>query len=284
MARQKNEKEKKVREFRLELSNHQTHKLLWSIRFNTTNLIVGAITTCVVACAMIYAVFAFTPLKTTLPGYPDASTKREILRNAIKVDSLERIVSRWEFYSENLARVMSGRPPMRIDSLLQAYNIQGASPSSEELAKRDSLLRKEVVKEEQFELSYREVRKMPIEGMHFFTPLKGVISQEYDKVFHPYIDITAPANSVVMAVLDGTVIFAGWSDEAGYTMQIQHENDIVSIYKHNSKLLKKAGEKVTAGSPVAVIGGTGSQSTGDHLHFELWYRGEAVNPVNYINF
>ena len=125
---------------------------------------------------------------------------------------------------------------------------------------------------------------LPIEGMHFFTPLKGVISQEFDKVTHPYVDVTAPANSVVMAVLDGTVIFAGWNDESGYTIQIQHENDIVSIYKHNSKLLKKTGDKITAGAPVAIVGGTGELSTGDHLHFELWYKGEAVNPTDYINF
>ncbi|MBO5195408.1 MAG: M23 family metallopeptidase, partial [Bacteroidales bacterium] len=82
----------------------------------------------------------------------------------------------------------------------------------------------------------------------------------------------------------GTVIFSGWSDEVGYTIQIQHENDIVSIYKHNSKLLKKAGEKVLAGSPIALVGGTGTLSTGEHLHFELWYKGEAVDPTEYISF
>ena len=120
--------------------------------------------------------------------------------------------------------------------------------------------------------------------MHFFTPLKGVVSQGYDPLLHPYIDITAPANSVVMSVLDGTVINAGWSDDSGYTIQIQHSDDIVSIYKHNQKLLKKTGDKVTAGSPVALVGNTGALTTGDHLHFELWYRGEAVDPTKYINF
>lgn len=101
---------------------------------------------------------------------------------------------------------------------------------------------------------------------------------------HPYIDITAPANSVVMSVLDGTVIGAGWSDDSGYTIQIQHSNDIVSIYKHNQKLLKRTGDKVSAGSPVALVGNTGALTTGDHLHFELWYRGEAVDPTKYIKF
>ena len=86
------------------------------------------------------------------------------------------------------------------------------------------------------------------------------------------------------ATLDGTVIFAGWSDESGHTIQIQHEGDIVSIYKHNEKLLKKAGDKVTAGSPIALVGNTGELTTGDHLHFELWHKGQTVDPTLYIKF
>jgi murein DD-endopeptidase MepM/ murein hydrolase activator NlpD len=119
--------------------------------------------------------------------------------------------------------------------------------------------------------------------MHFFCPLKGVISQGYNPVSHPYIDITAPAGSVVKAVLDGTVIYSGWSEDYGHTIQIQHEEDIVSIYKHNEKLLKKTGDKVTAGSPIALVGNSGSLTTGTHLHLELWHQGSVVDPAKYIN-
>ena len=84
--------------------------------------------------------------------------------------------------------------------------------------------------------------------------------------------------------MDGSVIYAGWNDDTGYTIQIQHDNDIITIYKHNQKLLKKTGDKVSAGTPIALVGSTGALSTGDHLHFELWYKGEAVNPADYINF
>ena len=117
-----------------------------------------------------------------------------------------------------------------------------------------------------------------------FCPLKGVISQAYNAVSHPYIDITAPQGSVVKAVLDGTVIYSGWSEDFGHTIQIQHEEDIVSIYKHNEKLLKKTGDKVTAGSPIALVGNSGSLTTGTHLHLELWHQGNAVDPAKYINF
>ena len=89
---------------------------------------------------------------------------------------------------------------------------------------------------------------------------------------------------MVSSVLDGTVISAGWTDDSGYTIQIQHDNNLISVYKHNEKLLKKTGDKVSAGTPVALVGGTGKVSTGTHLHFELWHKGEPIDPAQYIKF
>lgn len=261
----------------------QTHKQLWVIRFSRINFLVTAVTVAVCVTAVIYSVIAFTPIRTFIPGYPDAHAKRAAIQNAILADSLKEKMKIWEIYATNLRKVISGEEPMRIDSLMRLGRTAGLQDVSD-YREKDSMLRKEVMEQEQFVISDRAARSLPIEGMLFFTPLKGVISQGYDAVLHPYIDITAPANSVVKAALDGTVIFAGWNDEAGYTIQIQHSNDIVTIYKHNQKLLKKTGDKVTAGAPIALLGSTGSLSTGDHLHFELWYKGEAVDPTKYINF
>jgi murein DD-endopeptidase MepM/ murein hydrolase activator NlpD len=195
------------------------------------------------------------------------------------------VVLRWELYSENLRRVVDGQPPLKIDSILNLRKRpEETAPDAREIARKDSLLRKQVDSESQFEINANARRSLPIEGLHFFTPLHGVISQGYDKALHPYVDITAPENSVVMSVLDGTVISAGWSDENGYTIQIQHEGNIVSVYKHNQKLMKKSGDKVTAGMPIAIVGNAGTLSTDNHLHFELWHDGEAVDPAKYISF
>ena len=121
--------------------------------------------------------------------------------------------------------------------------------------------------------------------MMFFTPVKGIITENFNKsTNHPYIDIATETGTTVYSVLDGTVITAEWNDDTGYTLQIQHDNNIISIYKHNEKLLKKTGDKVTAGTPVAMAGNTGRLSTGTHLHFELWHNGEAVDPTLYIKF
>lgn len=278
-------KVKKTRNFRLTLVDDKTHKHLWSAHFTRVGFIVAIISALVMLSAAVFCVVAYTPVRTFIPGYPDAHSKRAAIQNAIRIDSLENVIYRWELYSENLRRVVEGEEPLKIDSLINAAQAsRTATADAADLLSKDSLLREVVREEEEFGISARNKRDLPIEGLHFFTPLKGVVSQGYDANIHPYIDITAPAGSVVKATLDGTVIFSGWSEEAGNTIQIQHESDIVSIYKHNEKLLKKVGEKVTAGAPIALVGNTGDISTGTHLHFELWHKGETVDPTLYIKF
>jgi murein DD-endopeptidase MepM/ murein hydrolase activator NlpD len=98
------------------------------------------------------------------------------------------------------------------------------------------------------------------------------------------VDVVCATNELVKSVLDGTVILASWTLETGYIIEIQHENNIISVYKHNSQLLKKVGNKVKVGEAIAIVGNSGELSTGPHLHFELWYEGKSVNPEDYIVF
>lgn len=279
----KQTKESPGRNYRLSLTDSRSHERLWSVNFTRPQLLVAAISTVVLVLIAIYCLIAFTPIRTFIPGYPDALTKRQAVQNVMRIDSLETQILRWELYTENLKRVVAGEEPLRLDSLILIGRQKDALQSEGFYSEQDSLLRAQVMQEEQFELSGVK-RDLPIEALSFFTPLKGVISRGYDRVIHPYLDITAPANSVVMAVLDGTVVFSGWDDDTGYSLAIQHKGDILSVYKHNQKLLKRIGEKVKAGTPVALVGNAGSLTTGDHLHFELWYAGDPVDPTQYINF
>lgn len=278
-------KEKKTTHFRLSLLDARTHQQLRSVRFTRTSFIITLVSAAILLCGMIFCLVAFTPLRTFIPGYPDAHTKRAATQNAMKVDSLESVIFKWELYSENLRRVLEGDRAVNIDSLITASQKQAeAAKDHKYLQQRDSMLRKEVKEEEMFELSGRSSRNLPIEGMHFFAPLKGVITQGYDPAIHPFVDIAASEGTAVNAIADGTVIYTGWSEETGHTIQIQHDADIVSIYKHNDKLIKNVGDKVKAGTAIALVGNTGNLTTGSHLHFELWYKGESVDPTQYINF
>jgi len=155
----------------------------------------------------------------------------------------------------------------------------------------DSLLRLDVENQTKYSLyqvqsmEQQTQRKYAAGNMLFFIPVKGIITNEFNpRKQHYGIDIAARKNETVKSVLDGTVILSNWTVETGYVIAIQHSHSLVSVYKHNSALLKQTGEKVKAGEVIAIIGETGEYSTGTHLHFELWDEGSPVNPKDYISF
>jgi lipoprotein NlpD len=225
-----------------------------------------------------------TPIRNYLPGYLDVEIRKEIMRNTLRADSLERLISIQSFYLKNVAGILSGTMPIDsaryVDSLALInadYNI----PRSE--------------REEEFVRSFEESEKnnltalnpnhIPSEVVFFYKPINGIISSHYDaNIRHFGVDLTAPPKENVLATLDGTVIFTGYDAQYGNIIQIQHKNGYVSIYKHNQMLLKRMGDQVVAGEAIALIGNTGNLSTGPHLHFELWFKGSPVNPEEYIAF
>lgn len=283
---EKPDNKKKNRAFRLALVDAVSHERIWSFRYTRTAMIIAIISVIVLIVVGMYCLVAYTPVRSFIPGYPGAISRRQAVQNALRIDSLETRIMQWELYAENLRRVVSGAEPVRMDSLI--LNNRDASREEVDaryLALRDSLLRADVEMEEQFGVDATTLRRnLPIEALSFFTPVKGVVSDPFDRALHPYVDITAPAGSMVMAVQDGTVVYTGWEEEDGYILIIQHSGDILSIYKHNEKLLHKAGEAVKAGTPVGVLAASSSLTKGDHLHFELWYEGKAIDPVQYIKF
>ena len=282
----KPEKRKKNRAFRLALIDAISHERIWSFRYTRTAMMIAIISALLLIVIGVFCLVAYTPVRSFIPGYPGAISRRQAVQNALRIDSLETRIMQWELYAENLRRVVSGADPIRMDSLILASQTATREEvDARYLELRDSLLRADVEQEEQFGIASSPLRRnLPIEALSFFTPVKGVVSASFDRALHPWIDVTAPAGSLVMSVLDGTVVYTGWEEEDGYILAIQHRGDILSIYKHNEKLLHKAGEAVKAGTPIGVLASSTSLTKGDHLHFELWYEGEAIDPVQYIKF
>lgn len=233
-----------------------------------------------------YLLIDFTPLRRTIRGYPTRATREAALENRLKIDSLERLVQLWAFQVGNIQRVMSGREAMDLDSIAALQSATGETDMYATMyAKQDSILRGIVEKETALDLSQADSHGTLLEGLDFFTPLKGMVTEPYNlAINHPCIDIAADENATVYSILDGTVVSAGYNEDTGYVMIIQHGNDLVSIYKHNDRLLKQAGDKVKTGTPIAIVGNTGRLATGVQLHLELWHAGEAIDPAKYISF
>ena len=147
-----------------------------------------------------------------------------------------------------------------------------------------SLLRETVINEERFGVSAAAQRSLPVEGMHFFPPVKGVAARGFDSAEHPAVDIPASAGTIISAALDGTVVYSGRSEMQGHVIVIQHEDNVVSIYANNGEALVAGGETVKAGSPVAIVGSRPGDPGRPYLHFELWHNGHPLDPSKYINF
>lgn len=277
---------KYTKKYRFTVLEDNTHKVRFQFRTNRIGAIIGIITSILLLLTLLMVIISYTPIKRLIPGYPSPEERRVAINNAAKLEKMERQMIIWSVQMENIQRIFKGGTPISVDSLLRDSTIFMREGAKIGYSTEDSLIKREFLRQEEFDISLIKSAKIEqIEGLLFFTPIKGVVTENYNpSIGHPYIDVAAPNNSTVYSVLDGTVIFAGWQDETGFNIQVQHSNDLVSIYKHNVRLLKEVGDKVKAGTPIGLIGDVGKLSTGPHLHFELWHRGEPIDPTGYINF
>ncbi len=296
MAKDNKDKKKKSlmnrlrNKYRLVIMNDETLEERLTFRLSRLNVFVVLGTLIIILIILTSILIAFTPLREYIPGYTNVGLQKKLYELQIKTDSIEKGLEKRDLFIQNMKDVMNGKDlstdvPLSKDTLHKYNNIK-LKKSLE-----DSLLRAEVENQGKYNLyrfeSSENVRQKnaTIGKVLFFVPLKGVITNEFNPSQNHYgVDIVSKQNEAIKCVLDGTVILSNWTLETGYTIAIQHQQNIVSVYKHNSALLKKEGEYVKAGDPIAIIGQTGELTTGPHLHFELWNDGNPVNPKDYINF
>ena len=206
------------------------------------------------------------------------------LANAIKIDSLESVITKWNLYAENLSRVLAGEATVNFDSIVRRSALQYlSSKSEEELLRQDSLLRESVQSAERFGVSAKAIQALPIEGKHFFNPVKGVVSKEFDRVEHPGIDISTSASSIVSSILEGTVVHSAWNEDQMYVVIIQHKDNLLSSYSFCSKALVRTGDEVNAGTPVAMSGSEVHDGKNGVLHLEMWLDGVPIDPAKYLS-
>ena len=286
MAKKKNLFTTWKHKYRVTVFNDNTLQEVWKIRL--TKLDIFTIITSVVLFLIISVtiLISFTNLREFIPGYPDGNQRKQIIKNALMVDSLKSELTVRDRYFDNIRKIVSGEEPDNFeseqDTILSTENIS-FSKSVE-----DSLLRHQIEQEEQYNLTVSDngVEESNISRHFFFTPLKGMISGPFNPLKNHFgVDIVGPPGSVIHAALDGSVIMASWTLDTGYVIQIQHEDNLISIYRHNAELLKKVGDHVRVGESIAILGNSGEMFTsGPHLHFELWHEGRALDPEKYVVF
>ena len=232
-------------------------------------------------------IIAFTPLREYIPGYADIGINKKVRELTLKADSMEKSLDAKDEYIKNIKRIIQGKDNYDTASYKPQSNKKYSNITNKKSI-QDSLFRKEMENNDKYNLSYSDDNSnlyASIRNYFFFAPLKGIITNNYNpSQSHFGIDIVAKKNEPVKATLDGTVIFSDWTIKTGYVIALQHQGNIISIYKHNSALMKKEGNYVKAGEVIAIIGNTGELTSGPHLHFELWHNGKALNPSEFIKF
>lgn len=240
---------------------------------------------CVLAVLFLIAacIIAFTPLRNYLPGYMNSEVRAQIVGNALRMDSLQQVLDRQNLYIMNIQDIFSGK--ISVDSIQTLDSLTYARQDTlMERTKREEEFRRQYEENEKYNLTTITTRP-DVNGLVFYRPTRGMVSDHFDiEKKHYGTDIAANPNESVLATMDGTVVLSTYTAETGYLIGVQHNQDLISIYKHCGSLLKKEGDRVKAGEAIALVGNSGTLSTGPHLHFELWYKGHPLNPEKYIVF
>ena len=267
--------------YRFSVTNDHTFEELWRIRLTRYNAFLLITFLVLFIIGTTTSLIAFTNLREFVPGYPDITMRRNILMDAIRLDSLDRELALRDKYFKNINAIISGNMPAELRTK-QDTTVNYKSLNFEH-SPEESALRGQIEREEKYNLTLGAVSTEPITtlaSLHFFPPVKGIISGKYDvRTKHFGTDIVTKPKSPVLAALNGTVIFTGWTMETGFVIEVQHTNNLVSVYKHNAALLKETGDLVRTGEAISIVGDSGELYTsGPHLHLEIWYKGSPLDP------
>ncbi|WP_296146253.1 M23 family metallopeptidase [uncultured Flavobacterium sp.] len=277
-------KKKLLTKNRLVILNEDTFEEIFSLKLNLMNVFVVLTGGAILLIAITTYIIAFTPLREYIPGYASSKLKREATELALKSDSLEKSIKINNAYIESIKKVLAGDvevAKLNKDSI-KAVELLNEDEVDFSPSKEDKKLREEVEHEDKYNVFEKAQTKV---DLVLFPPVKGHITDKYSpKNKHFAVDVALAKNTPIKSVANGTVIFADWTPSTGYVMIIRHGDGIISVYKHASALTKSQGDVVRSGEVIALAGSTGEESTGVHLHFELWKDGFPIDPTNFIDF
>lgn len=273
--------------FRLTLLEEQSFSERWQISVTRWGTLVTLMLLVVTISSLTYAVVAWTPLReSVVPGYVSEASRQQAISLEFRADSALNVLEQNQRYLAVLNVLLQGEvldEPGELDRLLdEAVDTSAVTLQDWELPVEDVSLRNLVEEEDRFVLQRGQSEVDPNRSIPY-PPIQGTISSSFDAASGHYgVDFVAPEGSIIHAVDDGVVVIASYTSDGGYVVSIQHEENRLSVYKHNKSLLVESGDRVIVGDPIAVLGSTGTHSTGPHSHFEWWVDGQPLDPANWL--
>ena len=275
---------KLLHKYRLVVLNEDTFEERFAVKLTRLNVFFLSSLAAIILVILTTLLIVFTPLREYIPGYSSTALQKQALDLDSKTDSLLKSINMNDAYINSLKSVLRGEVSAVVINKDSIFKAAQADTDVLELnpSKADSLLREKVRNEDKYNLFESATSD---KDFVFFPPVNGSISSGFEpNEKHFAVDIVVPTNTPVKATSDGRVLFASWTSDAGYVIIIDHGDELVSVYKHNSSLTKSQGDFVRSREVIAISGASGELSTGPHLHFELWSNGTPLNPTNFIDF
>ena len=273
-----------LHKYRLVVLNEDTFEERFAVKLTQLNVFFLSSLAAIILVTLTTLLIVFTPLREYIPGYSSTALQKQALELDSKTDSLLKSINMNDAYINSLKSVLRGEVSAVVINKDSIFKAAQADTDVLELnpSKADSLLREKVRNEDKYNLFESATSD---KDFVFFPPVNGSISSGFEpNEKHFAVDIVVPTNTPVKATSDGRVLFASWTSDAGYVIIIDHGDELVSVYKHNSSLTKSQGDFVRSREVIAISGASGELSTGPHLHFELWSNGTPLNPTNFIDF
>lgn len=273
--------------FQLIIRNEENFAEKTSVGFTYSKIILFS----VFLFALMF-VFSLFMVKTILARWFDPKYEQMVLNQQLyelkqKVDSLGVEVEQKDRFIANFQRVLSGDTAafQNPAEVMETQQLQSSKAPDLKAAQEDSVFRREFEQSDLSLITLTSVKYRELQETFFFSPISGFISDHYDvKTSHFGVDVVSKKNESVKCIADGTVVFSSWTQDSGYVIMVQHRGNIISVYKHNAQLLKKVGTFVNAGEIISIVGNSGEMTNGPHLHFELWYNGNSLNPEEFVTF
>ncbi|MDR2292814.1 MAG: M23 family metallopeptidase [Prevotellaceae bacterium] len=271
------------KKYHFSVYNDTDYEQVWKARLSGWLVLSIIIPVIFIVFFLFFLFISYTPMRNLIPGYPDSAIRQRIINNAEKLDSLEAAIASWERYFNSIQSFVAGE----IDSIgnenFTLDSIINTTFTEYPMLPEDSAFLAEIEQENIARLSTSN-KNIISENIYLYPPLKGEIISYFDPNKRQFgINIKATASPIVTATFDGMIIFSGWTLNDDYVIQIQHSNNLISIYKGNNTIFKSTGERVNAGEAIATVGITNAAKD-NHLHFELWQNGIPVDPTIYIQF
>ncbi|MEC8004367.1 MAG: M23 family metallopeptidase [Bacteroidota bacterium] len=284
-----NRAQEKKRIIILDVDNYEEKRSYTTSKFNVF-IILSFFT--ILLGFLTFALISYSSLKNLIPGYPNPTQQQEIKNKSIIIDQkLTELLSKTEkekSYINNVMQILNGSIPINEKDTSWKKINPNANSNTNEISSSEKSMREKVQNREKFDIDVipgGALKGEVLPELLLFPPIKGEITNKMNiSSGHFGVDIIAPKNEAVSSILNGTIIYHNWSPTDGHVVHIQHKKNLISIYKHNSEILKEIGDFVESGEPIAIVGNSGEHSTGPHLHFELWHNGYPLDPEIFINF